>query len=145
MAKFLFGETIHQEKIITTRLGTVAEPLTSNDIGKPVKLIGDSAYGLCAAGDNIEGIVSSINNATQDGFVIGGVSRTGYAFAQAGVVLAIKDQVVAGANAARGVKQAGYMRVNKAGASPTGKSRRVESLGDAGTGAVGTQVCLDMD
>lgn len=146
MPKFMFVETIHQEKVHTVRLGTVAQPLTEADIGKPVKLIGDSAYGLCADGDAIEGVLQSVNAATQDGFKIGGIYKTGYKFADViGGALAVGDYAVAGANPARGVKLVGSMKVKKAAAAPTGRFiARVESLGNAGTGAVGTQVCLDL-
>ena len=146
MPKFRLAPTIHQEKIHTVRIGTVAEPLTDNDLGKPVKLIGESAYGLCADGDVIEGWLQSTNAGTQDGFKIGGICKTGYTEMKvSGGALAIGDYVVAGANPARGTKLTGPMIVKKAAAAPEGPFfRRVESLGDAGTGAVGTTVIVDM-
>ena len=56
MAKFQMKELIGTEPI-TARLGAgsgSANYVTDVEIGKPVKLVGDSQYGLCAAGDQIE-------------------------------------------------------------------------------------------
>lgn len=147
MPKFRIVETIHQEKIHTVRLGTVAAPLTDNDIGKPVKLIGESAYGLCADGDAIEGFLQSVNAATQDGFKIGGICKTGYKNVTGSTALAIGDYIVAGANPARGVKLTGPMIVKKAAAAAAAGyfAPRVVSLGDLGTGAAGTTVCADFN
>ena len=51
MAKFLMVETIYSEKVTTARVGTTGAPLTQKDVGKAVKLIAESNYGLAAAGD----------------------------------------------------------------------------------------------
>ena len=76
--KFNIVETIYSEKVKTVRLGTTGagNQYGHEEVGKAVKLSGESAYVLCAAGDPIEGIVSSSNLAEQgtvDGFSIGGI------------------------------------------------------------------------
>lgn len=159
MAKFLMVETIHSEKVATARVGTKVAPLTSADVGKAVKLVGESNYGLCAAGDAIEGFLSSSNYAaqgTQDGFAIGGVISKGFkavtfdglqATPGTGTV-AVGDYVVVGTVSAVGTKLTGPMKVCKATAQADAKAApfkaRVLSLGEVGTGAVGTVGLIEM-
>lgn len=155
MAKFLMQETIHSEKVSTARLGTTSVPLKTVDTGKAVKLIAESNYGLCAAGDPIQGVVSSSQWDTQgtvDGFAIGGVVGTGFkavtfdglqATPGTGAV-AIDDYVVTGTVVAAGTKIEfpAQLKVTKATDQAAAKAApfkaRVVSLGSAGTGAVGT-------
>lgn len=159
MAKFLMVETIHSEKVVTTRVGTKAAPLTSADIGKPVKLIAESNYGLGAVGDAIEGFLTSSNHSsqgTQDGFAIGGVVTKGFkavtfdgAQATPGTgTVAVGDYVVVGTVVATGTKLTGPMRVCKATTQADAKAApfkaRVLSLGEVGTGAVGTVGLIEM-
>ena len=104
---------------------------------------------LAAAGDTIEGIISSSNypeQGTVDGFSIGGIYRTGYkevtfdglqATPGTGVV-AIGDYVVTGTVTAKGTALPGVLKVTKATAQTAPFKARVVSLGKAGTGAVGT-------
>lgn len=75
MAKFLMTETIHSEKIVTARLGQsgTANVYTDKEAGKAVKLTADSRYELCALGDAVEGVISSVNVGTYDGYSLGGV------------------------------------------------------------------------
>ena len=159
MAKFLMVETIYSEKVLTTRVGTTVAPLTQKDAGKAVKLIAESNYGLAAAGDAIEAVVSSSNHDTQgtvDGFAIGGVVSKGFKAvkfdglqATPGVgVVAVGDYVVTGTVVATGTKLTGPLKVTKATDQAAAKAApfkaRVVSLGDAGTGAVGTVGLIEM-
>lgn len=155
MAKFLFSPTIHSEKVITARVGgnAVGTRANDNDVGKPVKLGGDSNYVLCAVGDVIEGVVTSIETGLYDGFSLGGVVRSGYLYAVAdgseaagtGAV-AVGDWVVAGtADAIQTAKAAGHLKVRKAttqGAQAP-VSARVVSLPE-GSGAVGKLVLIEL-
>ena len=77
MAKFKLTETIHSEKVRTVRLGDKTTPIGDADQSKLVKLADDSRYVLTEVGDPIEGIVSSVNGATVDGYTIGGIVQTG--------------------------------------------------------------------
>lgn len=153
MAKFLMVETIHSDKVVTARVGTTGTPLKNADIGKAVKLIAESNYGLCAAGDPIEGILNSSNWHTQgtvDGFAIGGVVPKTYkavtfdglqATPGTGTV-AVGDYVVTGTVSAAGTALTAPLKVTKATDQAAAKAApfkaRVVSLGEAGTGAVGT-------
>ena len=79
MAKFQMKELIGTEPI-TARLGAgsgSANYVTDVEIGKPVKLVGDSQYGLCAAGDQIEGYIAAVETYTADDFSIGSVQFEG--------------------------------------------------------------------
>lgn len=167
MPKFLISETIHSEKNLTVRLGTgtvaAGGGYTDAEVGKAVKLVGESRYALCAAGDPIEGYISSVNGGKYDGFSIGAIVGRGYKEAtfdglQATPgtgVLAIGDIVVTGTVVAAGTALAGPLKVTKATIQPgtteaavigdvndqikvAMNAWRIVSLGTAGTGAVGT-------
>jgi hypothetical protein len=75
LKKVLLSETSDDqtENVITVKLGTVGAQFSDADRGKPVKLTGPATFGLCAAGDQIEGYVSSISNFTADGLTVGAV------------------------------------------------------------------------
>ena len=150
--KFNIVETIYSEKVKTVRLGATGagNQYGHEEVGKAVKLSGESAYVLCAAGDPIEGIVSSSNLAEQgtvDGFAIGGIISTGYkevtfdglqATPGTGVI-AIGDYVLTGTVVAKGTALTAALKVTKATSQTPGAYKaRVVSLGQAGTGAVGT-------
>lgn len=145
MPKFIVEPTIHMEKVETYRVGTEAAPLTDKDVYKAVKLSGESGYDLCAAGDPIEGILTSTNIGTQDGFKIGGVVSTGYFSATVvGGALAIGDYVVAAAQPAKGTVLPANTPVQKA-VDPEGPFKaRVVSLGPVGSGAVGTRITVKL-
>lgn len=168
MPKFQIVETIHSEKITTVRLGTntVANNggYTDKDVGKAVKLVGESRYALCAAGDKIEGFINSVEPGTFDGYSYGGIVKSGYKAvtfdglqATAGTgEIAVGDYVVCGTVVAAGTALSAPLKVTKATIQPgtstasavgdvddhvkAGMSPlwRVVSLGSAGTGAVGT-------
>jgi hypothetical protein len=150
MAKFLIDETIHSEKVLTVRLGGNTAParFTDADVGKPVKLVGESAYALPAAADPIEGFVSSINSGpTYDGFAVGGIYNTGYKrVTVVGATLAIGDFVVAAAPTALNTKLAAYAQVQQvapATAATHAYKWRVVSLGTTGTGVAGSWVVIE--
>jgi hypothetical protein len=155
MAKFQFNETLDQlAQIVTARVadGTGSNnQLADADVGKFVKLAGDSRYGLCAVGDEIEGVLDSINGGpTQDGYTLGGVRKNGrvkvtldglQATAGTGTI-AIGDYVVAGTPVARGTALSGaYPQVCKATAAATGLVQLWRVVALYGTGAVG-QIAL---
>ena len=146
MAKFQMKELIGTEPI-TARLGAgsgSANYVTDVEIGKPVKLVGDSQYGLCAAGDQIEGYIAAVETYTADDFSIGSVQFAGrkrvtldglQATPGTGTC-AVGDYVVAGTAVAKGTALTVPMKVCKA-TTQTGMyfAWRIVSL--EGTGAVG--------
>lgn len=161
MPKFLISETIHTEHVHTVRLGTVGagNQYGYTENGKAVKLAAESAYVLAVAGDTIEGIVQSSNfpeQGTVDGFSIGGIFRRGYKSVVCdglqgtpGVgVLAIGDYVVTGTVQAKGTDLPTHLKVTKATDQVAAKAApfraRVVSLGQVGTGAVGTAAVIDL-
>ena len=70
MAKFKLKELIGSQPI-TVRLGagsvysTPANAYTDKEIGKFVKLSGDSAYVLCAVGDPIQAVITGVKPITR--------------------------------------------------------------------------------
>lgn len=165
MAKFLIQETVGTTGK-TVRLGAgsgSANYLTSLEVGKAVKLAGTSRFNLAVAGDRIEGVITSVEGASLDDFSIGSIKDTGnLAVVFDGLqatpgtgVIAAGDYVVVGTAVAKGTSLNGAsFKVCKAtvqpGAVPADLtaagaqvlaslySWRVVSLGNAGTGAVGT-------
>ena len=160
MAKFLITPTTQSERIITARLGANASNtrFTDADVGKGVKLTGDSTYGLLSAADPIEGICTSVETGVYDGYVIGGVQTTGFVDATAyGLqatagtgTIAVGEYVYAAAPAAVQVAEtlSTTIRVVSATTQATAKAlphkARVVSLGPVGTGAVGTAIVIEL-
>jgi hypothetical protein len=152
-AKFLIKETILSSKVKTVRLGAgtgAGNNVDDKERGKAVKLVGESRYDLCAAGDDIEAFITSVEVATADAYTIGGVADEGYkevtfdglqATPGTGAV-AVGDYVVAGTAVAKGTALTTAQKVCKATDQAAAKGSpfawRVVSLGNAGTGAVGT-------
>lgn len=146
MAKFQMKELIGTEPI-TARLGAgsgSANYVTDVEIGKSVKLVGDSQYNLCAAGDQIEGFITAVETYTADDFSIGSVQFAGrkrvtldglQATPGTGTC-AVGDYVVAGTAVAKGTALTVPPKVCKA-TTQTGMyfAWRIVSL--EGTGAVG--------
>ena len=108
MAKFKQKELVGSQPI-TVRLGvgsvysTPANAYTDKEVGKFVKLSGDSAYVLCAVGDPIQAVITGVESYNSDDFSIGSVDATGRKRVQlegteaAGTgSIAIGDYVVAG-------------------------------------------------
>ena len=158
MAKFLIVETIHSEKVQTVRLGQTgaANVYSDKEVGKAVKLTADSRYELCAAGNAIEGVISSVNLGTVDGYTIGGIVASGYkevtfdglqATPGTGAI-AVGDFVVVGTVVAKDTALTGPLKVCKATDQAVAKAApfkaRVVSLGSAGTGAVGTVGVIEL-
>lgn len=157
------------EEPITVRLGAgtgSSNNLSVLDEGKLVKLVGESRYDLCAAGDAIEGCIIAVSPATSGGYSVGTVGEEDYLFATADGLqatagtgtIAVGDYVVAGTITAKGTALTAYPKVCKATVQPGDvpgsltaaaaqtlaalHSWRVISLGVAGTGAVGTTIVL---
>lgn len=154
MAKFQMKETLSPYRINqSARLadGTgVANQLTDADVRKFIKLVGDSQYGLCAVGNEIEGIVETANEQIADGFYIGGYRTDGRAMvtldglqATPGTgTIAIGDYVVAGTPVARGTALGtAHPKVCKATAAPKDILFKWRVVALYGTGAVG-QIAL---
>lgn len=164
--KHYIKPTVPNEASVTVRLGAgqgSSNNLSDKDNGKLVKYVGESRYDLCAAGDDIEGVITSVESATQDQYSIGGVALElellevtfdGLQATPGTGVIAVGDYVVAGTITAKGTALAAFPKVCKATQQPFGTfadlaaaatgvkhalfAWRVESLGSAGSGAVGT-------
>lgn len=151
MAKFQITETILSSDVKTVRLGAgtgAANNLTDDERGKAVKLIAESRFGLCAAGDPIEAFVSSVEVATADGYTIAGVQDEGYKAvtfdgleATVGVgAIAVGDYVVTGTVVVKDTPLAGPVKVCKATNQPG--TAIVSTVGGADTAAA-VKVVLD--
>ena len=155
MAKFQMKETLDQlAKIVTARVadGTgIANQLNDADVGKFVKLVADSQYGLCAVGNDIEGVLETANEmGTQDGFNIGSVRYNGRVTVTLDGLqgtpgtgtIAVNDIVVAGTPAARGTAIDGYPKVCKA-TTPANVNFKWRVVALYGTGAVGQTALIE--
>lgn len=130
MAKFKFAETTHNEKILTARLGsdTIANAgsYTDKEVGKAVKLVAESRYALCAAGDPIEGKIIAAMAGSFDGYSLGSVQTNGMIHAVCDGLeatpgtgtIAIGDYVVVGTVVAAGTALSGDFKVTKATNQP---------------------------
>lgn len=147
MTAFYFDETVPNRNgaVRTALLGASTSPsdrFTSKDVNKPVKLIGDSRYGLVSDGDDLEAVVVGVEGGTLgNGYSYGSVQRYfNYLRAEVtGSALSIGDTVVCAAQSALGTEQP-YVKV-KSGSGVAYKWRVVSLLG--GTGQVGTPVLLE--
>lgn len=159
--KFEITETIHSEKIKTVRLAdgtytaSAANVYSDAEKGKAVKLSDDSRYVLCAVGDTIEGVITSINLGRYDDYTIGGIVSTGYkevtfdgSQAAGTGAITIGTYVVAGTPVAKGTALSAAVKVRSATDQAAAKAApfkaRVVSLGSAGTGAVGTTGIVEL-
>ena len=149
---FLIQPTIHAYPVDTVILNAPANTApTRAEIGKPVKLVAADTYGLCAAGDPIEAIItsdlSSLTGATRGGKLLVGIVKKGIFKAKAGEVLAIGDYVVSDAVPALGTvlpeNTAGeQLPTVKKGANTTPFRCRVVGF-DGGTGAKDSTVVVE--
>lgn len=148
MAKFKFGVVLADGDYTTARVadGAAADLLTDKDVGKFVKLIGDSQYGMCAVGNEIEGVLyTGPDQALTDGYNIATVNREGRVRvtldglqATPGVgVIAIGDYVVAGTVVARGTALSAPPKVCKATAAGAALIFKWRVVSLDGTTAVG--------
>ena len=160
MAKFLITPTTQNQVTVTARIGgnAVGTRCNDNDVGKGVKLVGDSNYGLLSAADAIEGVIISAETGIYDGYTLGGVQSKGYINATAyGLqatpgtgAITVGQFVLAAAPAAVQVAEtlSPTLRVVSATTQATAASAafkaRVVSLGPVGTGAVGTAIVIEM-
>lgn len=160
MAKFLITPTTQNQITVTARLGgnAAGTRANDNDVGKGVKLVGDSNYGLLSAADAIEGVITSVETGVYDGYSLGGVQTKGYLNATAyglqatpGVgAITVGQYVLAAAPAAIQTAEtlSTTMRVvsatNQATAATAAFKARVVSLGPVGTGAVGTAIVIEL-
>ena len=160
MAKFLITPTTQNQITVTARLGgnAAGTRANDNDVGKGVKLVGDSNYGLLAAADAIEGVITSVETGVYDGYSLGGVQTKGYIDATAyGLqatpgtgAITVGQYVLAAAPAAIQVKEtlSTTLRVvsatNQVTAATAAFKARVVSLGPVGTGAVGTAIVIEL-
>jgi hypothetical protein len=134
--------------------GSGTQPLTDNDVAKFLKLKFTSQYGLCAVGDEIEGLLASgPDSATQDGFKLATVRKNGRARvtldglqATPGTgVIALGDYVVAGTVVARGTAATldAPPKVCKATAAGTGLIHTWRVVALYGTTAVGQLALIE--
>lgn len=160
MPKFLITPTTQNQITVTARLGgnAAGTRANDNDVGKGVKLVGDSNYGLLAAADAIEGVITSVETGVYDGYSLGGVQSKGYidatAYGLQGTpgtgAITVGQYVLAAAPAAIQVKEtlSTTLRVvsatNQATAATAAFKARVVSLGPVGTGAVGTAIVIEL-
>lgn len=159
MPKFLISETIYSERVQTVRGGTTAVKHGNAENGKATKLAGLDNHVLCVAGDAIEAIQGSSkldSSGTVDGYAIIGVYGRGYKnvtfdgvqLTPGTGVVAAGDYVVVGTVVAAGTALPGALKVTKASDQTIAKNgpfkARVVSLGNAGTGAVGTSGVIEL-
>lgn len=158
MAKFQMNEVLDPYRINKTArvadgAASSATQLTDADVGKFLKMVGDSQMGLCAVGDEIQGILETANDvAPQDGFNLGGYRDSGRKKvtldglqATPGVgAIGIGDYVVTGTVVARGTTLGGaYPKVCKATAAATGIVFKWRVVSLDGTTAVGQTACIE--
>jgi len=144
MAKFQMNVTLNDDAdYITARVadGTGdANQLKEADVGKLLKLAGDSRYGLCADGDEIEGVLETAEEMQrQDGYSIGTVRTDGRIKVALAEPVAVGEYVVSGAPLARGTAQNYAPPAVKKAAKPAEllhKWRVISIL--SGTGAAGS-------
>lgn len=129
-------------------------PLKDKDIGKALKLAGDSRYVVASADDEIEGVLLSVEPHTVNGgYGFGSVQKKERFVAinaNASAALAVGAYVVAGTQAAVGTElptistgtQTGVRATPVKAGSPTKFLWRVVSL-LGGNGAVGTTLLIE--
>lgn len=156
MPNFAFDITLNQNinrdsaRVADDSVG--AQPLADVDLGKFLRLKFNSQYGLCAAGDEIEGVLASgADNALHNGFPIATVRKDGrvkvlldglQATPGTGVV-AVGDYVVAGTVTARATVLPGFPKVCKATAAASGMVFTWRVVHLYGTSAVGQTALIE--
>lgn len=129
MAKFNFTELVPVGSLLSARLGAgtgAANYIDDKEVGKAVKLVGESRYGLCAAGDPIQGIIGAVETFTVDDYSFGSVRTSGRAEvtfdglqATPGTgTVALGDYVVTGTVVAKGTALSAPLKVTKATNQP---------------------------
>lgn len=142
--------TVPEDDSTAVRLGAgnaEAQRMDYKEVGKFVKLAGESRYDLAAVGNDIEGQITAVELAPQNGYTIGSIQGEGRFFVTfdglqgtpGTGVIAVGDYVVTGTPVAKGTALTGYPKVCKATTPANSIFKwRVVSLGAAGSGAVGT-------
>lgn len=145
MTAFVFTQNVQSPlaQLESAAIGTTGQAWDNADLGKPMKLGAANNYIPCAAGDEIEGFLVSLEAFTvNDGVKFGTVQRNNrfkaLVDAAQATPLAAGDLVVAGTTAAIGTADA-YPKV-KAG-TPANFKWRV--LNVTSTGAAGDTVLLE--
>lgn len=170
MPKFQMTELLKENAVVTVRLGPgtgTANQFNDKDVGKLVKFVADSRFDLCAAGDPIEGVVTSVESASLDGYTVGGVQTNRRTTVQADGVQAtpgtgtilVGDYVVCGTvdarNAAKTLANAKVCKAtNQPGSLPADLTAAGNQIKNAlyawrvvailtGTGAVGDTLVIE--
>jgi len=146
MTDFVFTEIVNDPpaRVESAALGvSAAAPFVEADVGKAVKLAALQNYVPVATGNDIEGIVNSVEPYTVNaGFSFGGVQRDGRAIVMVGTTqagaLAIGAAVVADVPVALGT--AGYAKV-QSGSPVTHVWRVLRHI--TGTGVTGDLVLIE--
>lgn len=152
MAKFQMKELVVND-VVTARIGAgsgSANYLTDKEIGKPVKLAGDSLYNLAAVGDQIEGFLAAVETYTADDFSIGSVqvdgrkrvTLDGLQATPGTGTCAVGDFVVAGTAVAKDTSLSVPPKVCKA-TTQTGMYFAWRIVALEGTGAVGQVAVIE--
>lgn len=152
MAKFQMKELVVND-VVTARVGAgsgAANHVTDKEIGKPVKLVGDSQYNLAAAGDQIEGFLVGVETYTADDFTIGSVqvdgrrrvTLDGLQATPGTGTCAVGDFVVAGTAVAKDTALSVPPKVCKA-TTQTGMYFAWRIVALEGTGAVGQVAVIE--
>lgn len=164
MPKFQMQVTVSEDAVVSARFGAAAGSanwFTDTEVGKAVKYVADSRFDLCAAGDPIEGFVTSVESAPLDGFSVGSmqvedrreVTLDGLQTTPGTGTVLVGDYVVCGTVTARLTALTNYRQkvckaTNQPGAAPADLANaglmirnavyawRVVSI-TTGTGAVG--------
>jgi hypothetical protein len=147
MTTFVFTELVNSPHadVVSAALGVNASgKFSDKDIGKPVKMAANNNYVLCAANDEIEGFVSSVEaNTVNDGFSFGSVRRDKRMIAQVDAAqtgtLIVGELCVAGTSAALGTANT-YPKVIQ-GAPANFKWRVIRNM--TGTGVAGDLVLIE--
>lgn len=171
MPKFQMTELVADKDIKSARLGSgTAQAWDDKEVGKPVKLVADSRYDLCATGDPIEGFVTTVGPESLDNYSFGSVQKGGRKTVIADGLqatpgtgtIAVGDFVVASTAVAKGTALASppYPKVTKATQQPGVTEAgvvgdvndqlkvalnpwRVVAIHNAGTGAVGDTLVIE--
>ena len=146
MTTFVFEELVNDPPatVLSAALGTGSGELDSSaDVGKGVKIGTANNYIIATSGDEIEGVITSVEPWTvNDGYSFGGVQVDRRVTATVGATqtgtVAVGDLVVADTQAAFGT--AGTLQVQSG--APTQFLWRVIRI-ISGTGATGDSVLLE--
>jgi hypothetical protein len=151
--------TVPDAATMAVRLGAgnaEAQRLDFKEVGKFVKLVGESRFDLCAVGNDIEGVIYAVEQAPQNGFSIGSVlaaagtrlrvTLDGLQATPGTGTIPVGAIVVTGTPVAKGTALAGPSSVKVCQATTPANvvfKWRVVSLGGAASGTVGTVAVIE--